>query len=63
MSKDSAGGRPADFDRGHHRHRNEVERTSNRLQNSRTAATCYGRKTYTFHGTVIAAAVRLWLRP
>ncbi len=59
----SAGGRPAGFDREHYRRRNEVERTIYRLKNSRAVATRYDKRAYVFHGTVTAAAVRLWLRP
>ncbi|ESQ07138.1 putative transposase [Streptomyces sp. PVA_94-07] len=33
------GGRPTGFDRDHHRRRNEVERTVNRLRNFRAVAT------------------------
>ena len=40
--------------------RNEVERTINRLKNSRAVATRYDKRAYVFHGT--AAAVRLSLK-
>ena len=53
---DDPRGRPAAFTP------NEVERTINRLKNSRAVATRYDKRAYVFHGTVTAAAVRLWLR-
>lgn len=59
----SAGGRPAGFDRERYRRRNEIERTINRLKNFRAVATRYDKRAYVFHGTVTAAAIRLWLRP
>lgn len=56
------GGRPTGFDSESYKRRNEVERTINRLKNSRAAATRYDKRAYVFHGTVTAAAVRLWLQ-
>ncbi|WP_405666203.1 IS5 family transposase [Streptomyces sp. NBC_00055] len=59
----SRGGRPTGFDKEIYRRRNEVERTINRLKNFRAVATRYDKRAYVFHGTVTAAAIRLWLRP
>ncbi|MEU5136999.1 IS5 family transposase [Streptomyces californicus] len=58
----SKGGRPTGFDSEVYKRRNEVERTINRLKNSRAVATRYDKRAYVFHGTVTAAAVRLWLQ-
>jgi transposase len=57
------GGRPAGFDSEIYKRRNEIERTINRLKNSRAVATRYDKRAYVFHGTVTTAAIRLWLRP
>ncbi|MEU7019022.1 IS5 family transposase [Streptomyces sp. NPDC046385] len=58
----SKGGRPTGFNTEIYKRRNEVERTINRLKNSRAVATRYDKRAYVFHGTVTAAAVRLWLK-
>ncbi|GGU61489.1 hypothetical protein GCM10010274_58000 [Streptomyces lavendofoliae] len=58
----SGGGRPTSFDSEIYKRRNEVERTINRLKNSRAVATRYDKRAYVFHGTVATAAIRLWLR-
>lgn len=59
----SKGGRPAGFDKTIYKRRNEVERTINVLKNSRVVATRFDKRGYVFHGTVIVASIRLWLRP
>lgn len=58
---DSAGGRPAGFDKEKYRRRNEVERTVNVLKGFHAVATRYD-KAFVFHGTITVAAIRLWLR-
>ncbi len=35
----------------------------NRLKSSCAVTTRYDERAYVFHGTVTAAAIRLWLRP
>ncbi len=60
--KGREGGRPTGFEHDRYRHRNEVERTINRLRTSHAVATRYDKRAYVFHGTVTAAAIRLWLR-
>ncbi|MFJ9250101.1 IS5 family transposase [Streptomyces sp. NPDC101776] len=59
----SKGGRPTGFDGEVYKRRNEVERTINRLKNSRAVATRYDKRAYIFYGTITAAVIRLWLRP
>lgn len=58
----SKGGRPTDFDSEICKRRDEVERTINRLKNSRAVATRYDKRAHGFPGTVTATAIRLWLR-
>ncbi|GHE76085.1 IS5 family transposase [Streptomyces vinaceus] len=55
------GGPPTGFDSEIYKRRNEVERTINRLKNSRAIATRYAKRAFVFHGTVTGAAIRLWL--
>lgn len=55
-------GRPPGFDRAAYKRRNEVERTILELKGSRAVATKHDKRVYVFHGTVISAAIRLWLR-
>ncbi|WP_107115288.1 IS5 family transposase [Streptomyces sp. 4F] len=63
QSRGSRGGRPAGFDKTIYKRRNEVERTINALKNCRAVATRYDKRAYIFHGTIIVASIRLWLRP
>ncbi len=58
----SAGGRPTGFDKGIYRRRNEAERTMNAIKGFRAVATRYEKRAYIFHGSVLVAAIRLWLR-
>ncbi|MFT2017597.1 IS5 family transposase [Streptomyces sp. 796.1] len=61
--RSSKGGRPTGFDSEIYKRRNEVERTINRLKNSRAIATRYDKRAYVFHGTLTVAAIHLRLRP
>jgi transposase len=61
LRRDSSGGRPAGFDAARYVRRNEVERVINRLKASRAVPTRFDKRAYVFHGTVVVAALRLWL--
>ncbi|GGU82468.1 hypothetical protein GCM10010211_55580 [Streptomyces albospinus] len=56
-----SGGGPTGFDPARYARRNEVERLINQLKISRALATRFARRAYVFHGTVLVAALRLWL--
>jgi len=60
--KGSRGGRPPGFDEDRYKKRNTVERTNNRLKQSRAVATRYDKRGYVFLGTATAAALIIWLR-
>ncbi|GGP97808.1 hypothetical protein GCM10010249_15420 [Streptomyces roseolilacinus] len=63
VRKGGTDGRPTGFDPDRYRRRNGVERTIDRLKTPRAVATRYDKRACVFHGTVTAAAVRLWLKP
>ncbi|MGW7578873.1 IS5 family transposase [Streptomyces sp. NPDC054765] len=58
----SAGGRPNGFGKEIYRRRNEAERTMNAIKGFRAVATRDEKRAYVFHGSVLAAALRQWLR-
>ena len=59
--KGSAGGRPVDFDAEDYKNRNVVERAFNTIKNWRGLATRYDKYAITFRGSVILAAIVMWL--
>jgi transposase len=56
-------GRPANFAKEMYKCRNEVERTINRLKQSRAVATRYDKRAYVFHGTITLVSNRLRCLP
>ncbi len=62
LRKGSGAGRPPGSDEDRYKKRNTVERTVNRLKQSRAVATRYDKRGYVFLGTATAASVAIWLR-
>ncbi|MFC8294782.1 hypothetical protein ACFUJ0_11440 [Streptomyces sp. NPDC057242] len=60
--KGARGGQPPGSDEDRYKKRNTVERTINRLKQSRTVATRYNKHGYVFLGTATVAADAIWLR-
>ncbi|KUJ64913.1 transposase [Streptomyces albus subsp. albus] len=61
LRKGSRGGRPPGFEEERYKKRNTVERAINKLKNSRAVATRYDKRGYVYLGTIIAAALVIWL--
>ncbi|WP_408055719.1 IS5 family transposase [Streptomyces apricus] len=58
----SDGGRPPGFDKTRYKARNTVERAINKIKQFRAVATRYDKRRHVYLGTVIAAALLIWLR-
>lgn len=56
------GGRPPAFDKDIYKTRNVVERTINKLRETRAVATRYDKREYVYLGTIDVASIRIWLR-
>ena len=61
-SRGSGGGRPPTFDADAYKQRNVVERTINKLRNTRAVATRYDKRDYIYLGTIDVASIWIWLR-
>ena len=59
--KGAAGGRPVDFDAEDYKNRNVIERAFNTIKNWRGLATRYDKHALTFRGSVVLAAIVMWL--
>jgi transposase len=57
----SKGGRSPAFDKETYRTRNVVERTINKLRQTRAVATRYDKKDFVYRGTIDVASIRIWL--
>ena len=58
----SKGGRPPAFDKAAYKTRNVVERTINKLRQTRAVATRYDKREFVYRGTIDVASIRIWLR-
>ena len=55
-------GRRPEFDTEIYKTRNVVERTINKLRETRAVATRYDKREYVYLGTIDVASIRIWLR-
>jgi len=60
--RSSKGGRPPAFDQEAYKTRNVVERTINKLRQTRAVATRYDKRDFVYRGTIDVASIRIWLR-